>query len=423
MNTVLIYMMKTALYLAAFYIFYALLLSKDTLYGRNRTFILLSLLCSLLFPLITIQTRQPFNLPFFGKTLSEVLIQGIPGGSSETAASEGSGTSWPGIVWTLYLSGVTIFGLKLIIDVTELVYLIIRKKNHGSKIIRFRGFNTAGFSALGYVFINLRLSPEESKAITKHEENHIEQNHFFDIVFIEIIKVLQWFNPIIYLYDRSLRAVHEYQADEGCLNSGVSVANYQSLLLNQIFRSKIFPLTNCFSNPTLIKKRMIMMTKTRSGAIANLKLLLVLPIVAVVMLIFSSCSESKQSIEDEFKEMTSPPPPPPPVSEDTEPAPFVVVEEMPMFPGGEAALLEYIRENTQYPEVAKENNVQGKVIVRFCVTSKGTVDQISVLKGVDPELDEEAKRVVSTLPPFRPGRQDGKPVPVWFMVPITFTLK
>jgi protein TonB len=109
--------------------------------------------------------------------------------------------------------------------------------------------------------------------------------------------------------------------------------------------------------------------------------------------------------------------------EEPEPEPFVVVEEMPMFPGGEAALLEYIRENTQYPEVAKENNVQGKVIVRFCVTSKGTVDQISVLKGVDPELDEEAKRVVSTLPPFRPGRQDGKPVPVWFMVPITFTLK
>jgi protein TonB len=96
---------------------------------------------------------------------------------------------------------------------------------------------------------------------------------------------------------------------------------------------------------------------------------------------------------------------------------------MPMFPGGEAALLEYIRENTQYPEVAKENNVQGKVIVRFCVTSKGTVDQISVLKGVDPELDEEAKRVVSTLPLFRPGRQGGKPVPVWFMVPITFALK
>lgn len=109
--------------------------------------------------------------------------------------------------------------------------------------------------------------------------------------------------------------------------------------------------------------------------------------------------------------------------EEAEPEPFVVVEEMPMFPGGDPALLAYIAEHTQYPEVAKENNIQGRVIVRFCVTSKGGVNQVSVLKGVDPELDAEAIRVVESLPPFKPGKQGGKPVPVWYMVPITFTLK
>jgi periplasmic protein TonB len=103
--------------------------------------------------------------------------------------------------------------------------------------------------------------------------------------------------------------------------------------------------------------------------------------------------------------------------------PFVVVEEMPMFPGGETELLKWIMEHTQYPEVAKENNIQGKVIVRFCVTSKGGVDKVSILKGVDPELDKEAIRVVQTLPAFKPGKQGGKPVPVWYMVPINFTLK
>jgi len=108
---------------------------------------------------------------------------------------------------------------------------------------------------------------------------------------------------------------------------------------------------------------------------------------------------------------------------EAEPEPFVVVEEMPMFPGGDAALLLYIGEHTNYPEVAKENNIQGRVIVRFCVTSKGGVNQVSVLKGVDPELDKEAVRVVGTLPTFKPGKQGGKPVPVWYMVPITFTLK
>lgn len=112
------------------------------------------------------------------------------------------------------------------------------------------------------------------------------------------------------------------------------------------------------------------------------------------------------------------------VQEDVDAAePFVVVEEMPMFPGGEAALLAYIAEHTQYPEVAKENNIQGKVIVRFCVTSKGGVDKVEILKSVDPELDKEAIRVVKTLPAFKPGKQGGKPVPVWYMVPINFTLK
>lgn len=109
--------------------------------------------------------------------------------------------------------------------------------------------------------------------------------------------------------------------------------------------------------------------------------------------------------------------------DEPEAEPFVVVEEMPMFPGGDPALLVYIAEHTQYPEVAKENNIQGKVIVRFCVTSKGGVDKVSILKGVDPELDKEAIRVVQTLPAFKPGKQGGKPVPVWYMVPINFTLK
>jgi TonB family protein len=110
----------------------------------------------------------------------------------------------------------------------------------------------------------------------------------------------------------------------------------------------------------------------------------------------------------------------PPVYE--EGTPFVVVEEMPMFPGGDSALLAYISQNTKYPEIAKANGVQGRVIIRFCVTDVGGIDRVSVLKGVDPELDAEATRVVKNLPKFKPGKQGGKPVNVWYMVPITFGL-
>lgn len=102
---------------------------------------------------------------------------------------------------------------------------------------------------------------------------------------------------------------------------------------------------------------------------------------------------------------------------------FVVVEEMPTFPGGEKALFEFIYANIQYPEIAKENNIQGRVILRFCVTYKGGVDQVSILKPVDPSLDNEAIRVIKMLPPWKPGKQGGKPVNVWYSVPVVFQLK
>ncbi len=144
-------------------------------------------------------------------------------------------------------------------------------------------------------------------------------------------------------------------------------------------------------------------------------------------------SKESASLPVRNENIAPPPPPPPPAGDVNNKAadektaedevPFVVVEEMPMFPGGDAELLKYIGSHTQYPEQSKINNIQGRVIVRFCVTALGGVSQASILKGVDPELDTEALRVVNTLPAFKPGKQGGKPVPVWYMVPITFTLK
>jgi protein TonB len=102
---------------------------------------------------------------------------------------------------------------------------------------------------------------------------------------------------------------------------------------------------------------------------------------------------------------------------------FVVVEEMPTFPGGESELMKFIYANIQYPQIAQENNIQGRVILRFCVTYKGGVDQVQVLKGVDPSLDTEAVRVIKLLPAWKPGKQGGKPVNVWYSVPVMFQLK
>jgi periplasmic protein TonB len=106
-----------------------------------------------------------------------------------------------------------------------------------------------------------------------------------------------------------------------------------------------------------------------------------------------------------------------------EPEPVVIVQEMPEFPGGESALLKFVGDNTKYPADAQNNNIQGKVILRFVVKSDGSVDRIEVIRGIDPLLDSEAVRVVKTLPRFKPGKQGGVAVPVWFMLPVTFRLE
>jgi periplasmic protein TonB len=102
---------------------------------------------------------------------------------------------------------------------------------------------------------------------------------------------------------------------------------------------------------------------------------------------------------------------------------FVVVEEMPAFPGGDKAMMDFIYANIKYPDIAKENNIQGRVILKFCVTYKGAIDQVTVLKSVDPSLDNEAIRVIKLLPTWKPGKQGGKPVNVWYNVPVIYQLK
>lgn len=454
MNTLLIYMVKAAFYMAAFYMVYSLLLSRDTMYARNRIFILASIGLAFLLPSITIYTSKPVNLPFFGKSFSEVLITAT--GSGKVVSQHPIGLAE--IVAGIYVAGMILFGIRLLFDLAEIIYLIMSTGERKNKVIRFSGLNTSGFSAMGHIFINKRLTDAETDEIIRHEQNHLDHNHFSDLIFLELVRIIQWFNPFVHMFNKSLRAVHEYQADEECITSGIPVTSYQNLLMTQVFRSKAFSITNSFSNPTLIKKRMIMMTKKRSGMLANLKLLMVLPVAAIMLVAFSSCkgkktptyseekvvqgmpippdapppppvpddvSKQKVMLGDEVKPGTPPPPPPPPgmVVQNGDSAWFTV-DNQPVFPGGDNALSKFIVDNTKYPPVAKEKGIQGRVIVRFVVSTTGEVRSPSVVRGVNSDLDAEAVRVVSLLPKFeKPGYQKGKPVPVWFMLPITFALQ
>jgi protein TonB len=147
--------------------------------------------------------------------------------------------------------------------------------------------------------------------------------------------------------------------------------------------------------------------KTRKNLIKSEipKAILVVPIIILALALFPF-NASGQKIETGMKDGA-----------------YQKVDVMPVFPGGDVALLRYIGDSTHYPKEAKLKNIQGKVVTRFMVRADGSVSDVSILKGINPLLDKEAIRVVATLPKFTPGKLNGKNVPVWYMVPITFTLK
>lgn len=413
MNPLLLYIVKSSVYLTGFYLVYFLFLSRDTTYRRNRIYLLFSLIISLILPLFKINTGNSGIVAYFGKALSEIVVP-FQRTSYSSTPEHGSDADILNILFRIYIAGVLLFTVKLVTDILRLFIMIQKHDNRGDKLIKFSGLETSGFSALGFIFINRSVSDEESEEIIRHETNHLRLNHFYDIFFIEIVMIFQWFNPFIYMLNRSLRAIHEYQADEGYLKSGISVMRYQSLLFNHVFRTKIFIASNTFSNPALLKKRMIMMTKKRTKRLAYLKMLMVLPVVAIIMAGISACSISKHSSASIKKNASTENP-----QEDI----FVVVEEMPQYPGGETALMDFINKNLEYPKEAKAKNIQGRVICRFEVKADGSIGYVSVLKAIDPLLDAEAIRVLKLMNGWKPGMQGGKPVNVWYSVPIIFQLK
>jgi hypothetical protein len=375
MNGLPTFMIKTAIYLITFYIIYSFLLKKDTALSRNRAYILFSVAASLLLPFITVKTSQIPEIGLFGRSLNEVIISPFTAHDNNAETF----TSVLRVLFLIYFAGTSLFLLKFVIEMLSLSILIIRIKEPGKEIISLRNSKITGFSALGYIFINQDLTPEEAREIINHERNHLKKNHYADIIIMELLIAFQWFNPVVYLFSRELRAIHEFQADRDCIKSGISILNYQKLLLSQVFGPVFFRIPNCFSNPSLIKQRILMMNREPSGKFSGLKMLTALPAAGLIFMSLNVAvlpNSASSMTDSEMPGITTE------ITDETDEVPYVVVEEMPRFPGGDVALLKYVSEQVSYPEYARLNGISGRVILRFCVTSKGSVSQVSVLKGV-----------------------------------------
>lgn len=560
MGTLLVYYsFKIAVGLALFYLAYIFILDRGIEHRLKRYYLLAAMFLSLSLPILVsfigmqINTASPelnkmveilsFKPEMGRPTIIEAAkIVAENGLSADSVANESQGPFWHSI----YFIGMGITGLLFLLRLLYFRWRFIR--NHIAE--RQKGFNLvhlkekiAPFSFFGWIFINPDLySREEYEQIVAHEKAHVLSRHSWDIALVELLVVMQWFNPFIYFYRRSLRELHEFQADSAVVhNTNFNVPDYAGLLFSQLKYSSFDGMANSFSY-SLSKKRLKMLTHTNSTRKSFYKYLVFVPVFAG-LLVFYACTDSAveaPKVSDEFMEEVKdvadgnmlatfkfeyatnqelkenlvltggktyvfhlePESGDNPVFKirntdddelhfaeikmreqgisyylpvekdvfiemmvkgrsgekgasalvlstlpfeendvevfsisagDTESEQvantlpentFYVVEDMPKFRGEDHNTFRYyIQEELEYPKIAAENGIQGRVFVQFIVSDEGKVENVNVIRGVDPILDEEAKRVVSSSPDWTPGKQRGQKVNVAFTFPIVFELE
>lgn len=414
MNEVLRYLLVSALSLSALYLVYAAFLSRDTFFVTNRIYLVASAILSLIIPLIPFGEWIAEKWPPLAVMLGEVVI--TPG---EVLNATQAHFDWITVTAVVYLTGVAIFFFRFLFQLAQLVILIrkvkIRKEN-GLKIVFVdRGYSP--FSFFNYLFIrNEDLSEDRLSTVIRHERVHIYQGHSADLIIMELLTIIQWFNPFAWLLQRSVRAVHEYLADEGVLRGGTIREEYRRLIFAQTLGIQVNDLTHSF-NVSLIKQRVIMMTKEKSAGWTVIKTFLAVPVLLVVVLYLSagtSYSSFGQTAGSKASQTV--------VSTNDKEQVYKEVDKMPEYPGGMEAMISFLVKNIKYPEQAKKDSVTGKVIVNFIVERDGRVTNAKVVKGIGSGCDEEAIRVVSLMPAWKPGELHGKTVRVIVNLPIKFAL-
>ena len=445
MGIFLVYILKSSLCLAAFYLFYRLLLSRETLHRFNRMALLGVLLLSAVVPLIEVSTEQPTGVGQGMLTLEEwlVLSEAMPEVSSTPV--EEARAVWPLVLLAVYGVGVLFFlgrNLLSLIRLGQLLRGTRREDIHryvadAPRILLFvheRGI--APFSWMRYIVIARKDLEEDGRPILLHELAHIRCGHSWDLLLADLCCFVQWFNPAAWLLKQELQAVHEYEADEAVLRAGVNAREYQLLLIKKAVGTRLYSMANSL-NHSKLKKRITMMQRRKSNPWARAKLLYVLPLAAVAVAAFARPEVSGVSNELSaakvtdlaaiVKEKTVESVPQDTVKADglqgKNSTVYDMVEQAPEFPGGPQAMMQFIKDNLQYPQIAKGNGIQGRVILQFVVDETGQVTDPKVIRSIDPSLDTEAIRLVLSMPRWMPGMQDGKAVAVRYTIPVIFKLE
>ena len=454
MGILFVYILKSSFCLAVFYLFYRLLLSRETFHRFNRIALLGILLLSCLLPFVEVSVRRPVEMYQTMMTWEQwLLLTDLAGTETHAVQVQENVVTWIQGLLLVYLFGILFFMLRNIYSLFGLWVLL--KSGRREKVSDYvvtvvkavlivHERDISPFSWMRYIVISQKDLHENGREILTHELAHIRNRHSWDLFAADICIFFQWFNPAAWLLKQELQNIHEYEADETVINEGVDARQYQLLLIKKAVGTRLYSMANSF-NHSKLKKRITMMLKEKSSPWARLKYLYVLPVAAIAVTAFArpEVSDKVEKISSvkvndlaaivETKVAES-------AGDTTKPADvkyvpaevrkqlkgtsvFEVAEEMPEFPGGGmSAFMDYIKTNMRYPASAKENGTQGRVTVQFVVDEDGSIKDSKVLRSVDKDMDAEALRLINTMPKWKPGRQKGQPVAVKFTVPVMFRL-
>jgi len=482
MTSFINYLVESGISLSLFAVVYFLFLRKETFFNVNRWFLLVSVVFSAVLPLLHIPfyTAQPTMLAEVTVTpyvnlLSTVTIYG----ADITQGAEQFVLSYS-ILGYVYILGVAFFAFKLLVQLGMIVRLIVLNEviTEGKNKMVFLDRELSPFSFLNYIFVSRNLHETKGwEKMIEHEQQHISQGHTVDVLVLEVIAIVQWFNPFFWMFRRALRENHEFLADQAVIAHGTAPSWYKQILINQYVGDQIV-IANNF-NYSLIKSRIKMMSKIKSGKITYAKILLGVLLAGSLTASFAfepknmkslpqtpkpqaktiivdgkpvqlsgdaagiekllrAISESdnfdlkqnkasgevtlvtKMNVVNEIVAVGYGLKTAPPQNEDEV---FVVVDQMPEYPGGIDALRMFLAQNIKYPVKAQEKGTQGKVFVNFVVEKDGTVGMVKIARGTSPDLDAEAVRVVKLMTNWTPGKNSGKPVRVSYTLPINFALQ
>ena len=542
MGLFFVYILKTSVCLVGFYLFYRLLLSRETFHRFNRMALLGVLVLSGLVPFVegTMQWFSGFNQPLL--ELEEMILMTDFEPEAVVEEAVAAPFPWRALLVVLYMAGVVFFLLRHLWSLGRMVGLVKRCRkeylDNGITLFVHDNNKVAPFSWMKIIVIAEEDLKENEDAILKHECAHIKYGHSWDLLLAELCVFLQWFNPAAWLLKQELQNIHEYEADEWVIQNGIDAKRYQLLIIKKAVGARLYSIANSFNHSSL-KKRITMMIKKKSNPWARMKYLYVLPLAAIAVAAFARPEVSNElneissvkvndlasivkveevksvenSLEEKFvlkgqvmdysskkpvigasvvikgttmgtlsdkdgkfqlsvkkgdvlivcyvglqtqsllvegdanlvvwmkedvqsmEEMVVGTnsadsdkkgvevkfvPNDKPVIQDGEI--FTVVEEMPQFPGGMMECMKFLSKNVNYPAEAQKAGVEGRVIVQFVVKKDGKLADAKVVKGVHPELDAEALRLVGLMPDWIPGKQRGKAVDVKFTIPIMFRL-